>query len=111
MNHPVYIAGSGTYLPGEPIPFENADTVLGELNEAPQKIQKWIARMKPVMAELLDIKYLHYAIVPKTREFTDDNISMSVKSARIALKHAGCQIRYRTLCPFEKFIRRLFIQY
>jgi len=89
MSHPVYIAGSGTYLPGEPIPFDQIDYVLGELTEAPQKIRKWIARMKPVMAELLDIKYLHYAIDPKTREFTDDNISMSVKAAKTSLNHAG----------------------
>ena len=91
MSRPVYIAGSGTYLPGQPIPFEQADTILGKLTKAPQKIQNWIARMKPVMAELLDIKYFHYAIDPKTREFTDDNISMSVKAAEAALQLAGMQ--------------------
>lgn len=89
MNRPVYIAGSGTYLPGDPIPFDEADAILGKLSKAPQKIQNWIVRMQPVMAELLDIKYLHYAIDPKTREFTDDNISMSVKAAEKALVHAG----------------------
>ncbi|MEJ2055306.1 MAG: 3-oxoacyl-ACP synthase III family protein [Calditrichaceae bacterium] len=89
MSRPVYIAGSGTYLPGEPIPFDNIESVLGELTESPQKIQNWISRMKPVMAELLDIKFLHYAIDPVTREFSDDNISMSVKAAQIALDHAG----------------------
>ena len=89
MSRPVYIAGSGTYLPGKPIPFDQIDTILGELTEAPQKIQKWIARMKPVMAELLHIKYLHYAIDPDTREFNDDNITMSVKSAIAALQLAG----------------------
>ena len=88
MNRPVYIAGSGTYLPGDPIPFDQADAILGGLTEAPQKIQNWIARMKPVMSELLDIKYLHYAIDPMTREFTDDNISMSVKAAKAALQLA-----------------------
>ncbi len=91
MSRPVYIAGSGTYLPGEPIPFELAETILGELTEAPQKIQNWLVRMKPVMAELLDIKYLHYAIDPDTREFTDDNITMSVKAAKAALQLAGMQ--------------------
>lgn len=91
MSRPVYIAGSGTYLPGEPIPFKLAETILGELTEAPQKIQNWIMRMKPVMAELLDIKYLHYAIDPETREFTDDNITMSVKAAEAALQLAEIQ--------------------
>ena len=91
MERPVYIAGSGTFLPGEPIPFEQTDRILGELTEAPQKIKKWIARTKPVMAELLDIKYLHYAIDPTTREFTEDNISMSVKAAKEALHLAGIE--------------------
>jgi 3-oxoacyl-[acyl-carrier-protein] synthase-3 len=88
MSRKVYIAGSGTYLPGKPIPFEDIDKVLGELTEAPEKIRRWIEHMRPVMAELLDIKYLHYAIDPNTRKFTDDNISMSVKSAELALSAA-----------------------
>ena len=36
MGYPVYIAGSGTYLPGDPIPFDQADAILGGLTEAPQ---------------------------------------------------------------------------
>ena len=89
MQQTVYIAGSGTYLPGDPIPFSDIDKMLGTLNDAPRKIKHWMAHTAPVMAELLDIRYLHYAIDPVTREFTDDNITMSVKAARIALDHAG----------------------
>jgi len=89
MNQSVYIAGSGTFLPGNPIPFNQIDNILGELKDAPDKIRNWIDRMKPVMAELLDIEYLHYAIDPITREFTEDNITMSVKAAERALTYAG----------------------
>ena len=89
MKQTVYIAGSGTYLPGERIPFSDIDRILGTLDSAPPKIKHWMAHTAPVMAELLDIRYLHYAIDPVTREFTDDNISMSVKAAKIALSHAG----------------------
>ncbi len=85
----VFIAGSGTYLPGAAIPFRDIGRVLGPLDHAPQKIQRWIERTHEVMAELLDIRYLHYAIDPETREFTDDNISMSVKAARTAMAQAG----------------------
>jgi 3-oxoacyl-[acyl-carrier-protein] synthase-3 len=88
MPHSVYIAGTGSYLPGEPIPFAEAQTVLGELTEAPAKIRRWMEQMTPVMAELLDIKYLHYAIDPRTRESTDDNVSMAVKASRLALAAA-----------------------
>lgn len=85
----VFLAGSGTYLPGEPIPFENIEKVLGELKDAPEKIRKWELRTKSVMAEILDIKYLHYAIDPKTRKYKDDNITMSVKAAKKAMDMAG----------------------
>ena len=50
----VVIAGTGTYLPGEPIPFDQIDTVLGELNNAPPRIQKWMKSTGRVMKELLE---------------------------------------------------------
>ncbi len=89
MQHPVYIAGSGAYLPGNPIPFRAIDSILGPLEEAPPTIRHWMERTAEVMAELLDIKYLHYAIDPATREFTEDNITMSTKAAMRALEDAG----------------------
>jgi 3-oxoacyl-[acyl-carrier-protein] synthase-3 len=86
---PVYIAGSGTYLPGRPIPFDSIHEVLGELTEAPESIRRWMRRTHPVMKELLAVRSLHYAIDPVTREFSDDNVTMSVKAAREALAMAG----------------------
>jgi len=91
MTRPVYIAGSGSYLPGDKVPFADIDLVLGELTEAPPRIRRWIERTGPVMDDLLDVKYFHYAIDPLTREFTDDNVTMSVKAARRALEHAGLE--------------------
>lgn len=88
MPQSVYIAGSGTYLPGEPIPFAEAGSVLGELSAAPPRIQRWMRSTAPIMAELLDIEYVHYAIDPVTREFTDDNVTMSERAARAALDAA-----------------------
>jgi len=89
MSNVVNIIGSGTYLPGKPIPFDNIEEVLGVLSGASKKIQKWIQRTTPVMKELLSVKYLHYAIDPVTKELTDDNITMSVKAAMAALDAAG----------------------
>jgi 3-oxoacyl-[acyl-carrier-protein] synthase III len=85
----VYIGGTGTYLPGPPIAFDEIEDVLGELTEAPPKIQKWIKRTHPIMKELLDIDTLYYAIDKESGEYVDDNISMSVKSGRKALEMAG----------------------
>lgn len=88
MSRPVFIAGSGTFLPGEPVSKNDIDKYLGDLTEAPNKIKKWMKNTADVMSELLDIEYYHYAIDPKTREFTEDNVSMSVKAAKSALEMA-----------------------
>ncbi|MDA3953904.1 MAG: 3-oxoacyl-ACP synthase III family protein [Bacteroidales bacterium] len=85
----VKLIGTGSYLPGKPISIEEVDYYLGELTEAPLKIQKWLRRMKDLMSEMLEVDFYHYAIDPKTREFTDDNITMSVKAAQQAIKKAG----------------------
>jgi 3-oxoacyl-[acyl-carrier-protein] synthase III len=91
MSRPVYVAGTGAYLPGPPVAFDDIERVLGPLDQAPERIQRWIARTTPVMKELLAVRTFHYALDPVTREFTDDNVSMSVKAARQALGHAGLQ--------------------
>jgi len=84
----VHLRGSGTYLPGDPIPFDRIEEVLGPLSEAPPRIRRWMGATGPVMAELLGIDHVHFAMDPVTREFTDDNVSMSVKAARGALEAA-----------------------
>lgn len=85
----VYICGSGSYLPGNPVAFDDIDKVLGELRGVSTKIAKWLKRSQPVMKELLDIEYVHYGIDPQTRKFTEDNISMAVAAAQKALSHSG----------------------
>ncbi|HAF28756.1 MAG TPA: 3-oxoacyl-ACP synthase [Bacteroidales bacterium] len=85
----VKLTGSGSFLPGNPININEVDYFLGELTEAPAKLKKWLQRMKGLMDEMLEVEYYHYAIDPVTREFTDDNISMSVKAAQKALEKAG----------------------
>ncbi len=85
----VKLTGTGSYLPGKPLTIDEVDYYLGELTKAPQKIQKWLQRMKGLMKEMLEVEYYHLAIDPKTREFTDDNITMAVKAAKKALQKAG----------------------
>jgi 3-oxoacyl-[acyl-carrier-protein] synthase III len=85
----VYLAGAGSFLPGAPIPWDQADRVLGELVDAPAPLRRWLATTKPLMRELLGIETVHYAIDPVTREFTEDNITMAAKAAKAALAEAG----------------------
>ena len=86
---PVYVAGSGSHLPGAPLSPEEAERVLGELTEAPPAIRKWAARSGPVMRELLAVGRFHYAIDPVTRAATGDNVTMATEAARAALDAAG----------------------
>ncbi|MEN8190103.1 MAG: 3-oxoacyl-ACP synthase [Thermodesulfobacteriota bacterium] len=91
MADPVYVAGSGSYLPGDPVDFDDIDKVLGNLDRAPKKIRKWISSTHRVMREILDIDTVYYAIDPETHQFTEDNISMSVKAGKKALTMAGIE--------------------
>ena len=85
----VKLTGAGSFLPGKPITINEVDHYLGELTQAPKKIQKWLHRMKDLMNEMLEVEHYYFAIDPDTREFTEDNISMSVKAANSALKKSG----------------------
>lgn len=85
----VRVIGMAHYLPGEAIPFENISQVLGPLERADDKLNKWIQRIEPLMKQMLGVNRVHYAFDPKTRQMTDDNRTMSVKAARAALQEAG----------------------
>ncbi len=91
MPRPVYVAATGSYLPGPPIPVERAQEILGPLADAPPRIRRWMESMAPVMREILDIGFVHYAMDPATREFTDDNVTMATKASRAALAAAGME--------------------
>jgi 3-oxoacyl-[acyl-carrier-protein] synthase-3 len=84
----VRVSGTGSFLPGRPVPFDEIDRYLGEINGAPPKVMKWMKRIKPLMGEMLGIESYYYAIDPDTREFTEDNITMAVKAAQKALDMA-----------------------
>jgi 3-oxoacyl-[acyl-carrier-protein] synthase III len=90
-NHDIYVkvSGSGSFLPGSPIPADRVDYYLGDLTEAPEKIRKWLKRIRILMKELLEVEYYHFAIDPETRKFTEDNVTMSVKAALEAMADAG----------------------
>jgi 3-oxoacyl-[acyl-carrier-protein] synthase III len=87
----VRISGTGSFLPGSPLSVDEVDDFLGELTEAPPKTRAWLQRMKSMMKEMLEVENYYYAIDPVTRQFTEDNITMSVKAARKAMEMAGMQ--------------------
>lgn len=85
----VKVTGSGSFLPGNPVSPDDIEKYLGEITGAPENVMKWHRRIKPLMKEMLDVDHYHFAIDPVSREFTEDNITMSVKAAEIALGKAG----------------------
>jgi len=87
--HEVYVAGLGSFLPNDPVPFTEIESVLGKITEAPPKILNWIDRMRPIMEEMLGVETCHYAMDPETRAPTEDNVTMSVKAADKAMAMAG----------------------
>lgn len=85
----VKLSGVGTYLPGNPIDFDEINHYLGEFQEAPKKIKNWAGRVQPIIKEMLGINHCYYAFDNETRTFTDDNLTMSVKAAKKAMEDAG----------------------
>ncbi len=105
-----FIAGVGSFSPGKPVPFAEIEDYLGYIENAPPKIMKRMQRLRKVMKEMLGIEYSYYALDPITREGTESNVSMAVKSAQIALDKANLKakdvdliiyagILYDVLCP------------
>ncbi len=92
-NVDVRIAGSGAFLPGEPVPFDEIDRYLGVITDAPARVLRWIERIRPVMKEMLDIERYHYAIDPETRLVTEDSVTMAAKAGQRALAAAGIDAR------------------
>ena len=110
MGRDVYLTGIGSFSPGDPVPFDKIEDVLGKITDAPEKLLKRIDRMRPIMKEMLGVEYSHYAIDQDSRQLTEDNTSMCVKAAHKAFKMAGTDtsqidliiyagILYDYLCP------------
>jgi 3-oxoacyl-[acyl-carrier-protein] synthase-3 len=87
-NNRVRIAGTGNFLPGSPFTIDEVDDILGELTDAPPKIQSWLRRMKDMMKQMVEVENYYYAIDPVTHKFTEDNVTMAVKAAYKALEMA-----------------------
>ena len=78
----VYVAGIGHFLPGNPIPVDSIDKILGEITKAPANVLRRIHRIRPVMRKLLGIDFVHYLLDPATRKPTESNVSMAVNYKR-----------------------------
>jgi 3-oxoacyl-[acyl-carrier-protein] synthase III len=85
----VRIAGTGSYLPGKPVPFDDIEKVLGEFDQIPPDFKKWIDRSRKMMKQLLGMEYYYYAVDPETGERTETPSTLAAKAAQRALEAAA----------------------
>ena len=86
------LIGTSTALAKNTVPFDEINDYLGLFDRAPEKIKKWTERIQPVMKEMLGVEYTHYAFNSETRTMDEDNLSLSVKAAKLALADAGMDL-------------------
>ena len=87
--HRVFIAGTGAFLPNDPIPNERIDDILGRLTDAPERVQGFLKNVGPKMLESSGIECRHFAIDPKTLCLTHTVATLGEEAARPALAAAG----------------------
>jgi len=85
----VSVIGTGSFLPGDPIPNDRIDEILGPLTEAPANVQAFIKNVGTRMLKCSGVELRHFAIDPKTHKLTHTVASMAEEAARRALDMAG----------------------
>jgi 3-oxoacyl-[acyl-carrier-protein] synthase-3 len=85
----VSVAGTGSFLPNDPIPNDRLDEVLGPLNDAPARVQSFVKNIGPRMLASGGIERRHFAIDPKTGHLTHTIAGLAEEAARRALDAAG----------------------
>jgi len=86
----VAVAGTGSFLPNDPIPNERLDDVLGRLENAPARVLSFLENVGPRMFEGGGVETRHMALDPETRRLTHTVASLGAEAARRALEAAGC---------------------
>lgn len=85
----VRIIGTGSYLPGDPVPNDRIEAVLGRLDRAPAKVLSFVDSMGPRMLERSGIAARHFAIDPETGNLTHSFATLAEVAARNAIQMAG----------------------
>lgn len=89
MGQSVRIIGTGSYLPGEPVPADSVDEILGAIDGLPGRVAAHAKRMERAVLARTGVKQRYYALDPVTRRQTETNASMAEKAIRAALDMAG----------------------
>ncbi len=87
----VRIAGTGSFLPGDPVTNDRIDDVLGHLTDAPPRVQQFARTVCRRMLDQSGVESRHFAIHPETRALTHSIAGLAEPAARKALEMAGRQ--------------------
>lgn len=85
----VCITGAGSFLPGDPVPNDRIDDILGRLTDAPERVQAFIDTVGKRMLQSSGVATRHFAVDPETKKLTHSVASLGEVAARRALDMAG----------------------
>ncbi len=80
-----YLTGTGSFLPHDPVPAENIETILGMVGGRPSR-----ARARILKAN--GIRTRHYAIDPKTGKTTHDNAQLTAEAVKALARRCGLDV-------------------
>lgn len=85
---PVRIAGTGSFLPGRPVPNDKVEAVLGRLDDAPPKVKSFVGNLGQKMLDRGGVETRHFAVDPETGDMTHMFSSLAEQACRRALEMA-----------------------
>lgn len=86
MTVPVYITGTGAFLPNAPVDNDNMERLLGQVGSKPSRARRTILRSNGIVSR-------HYAIDPQSLQFTHSNAQLAAQAVRgldVPLDSIGC---------------------
>lgn len=89
MSERVAIIGTGSVLPGNPVPADQVDSVLGAIEGLSPSLEGRARRLEAAILQRTGVRFRHYALDPATRRQTESNASIAEKAVRAALDMAG----------------------
>lgn len=84
----VEILGTGSFLPGDPVPCDRVEDVLGRITQAPGNIIKFVDNVGPDVLAKNGVEKRHFAVDPETHNMTHTFSSLAEEAARSALRMA-----------------------
>jgi len=90
---PVRIAGTGSFLPGQPVPSDEIEQVLGPLTTAPRKVRSFVENIGRRMLDRGGVETRHFAVDPETGDMTHTFATLAEEAALGALRMANVDPR------------------